>query len=81
MVPRHPIPRPRQRSTRLDNRWDRLPGGRKTLLHHKSSSEGWSSVDGTLLDTAPGLDCDLTAILSERHECHTLPRWREGLCA
>lgn len=81
MVSRDPIPRPRQRSSRLDNRWDRLPGERKLLINYKDSFEGWISVGGTLLDTAPGLDRDLNAIISERHERHALSSWVEGQCA
>ena len=72
MVPRDPTPRPRQLSTRLDNRWDRLPGERKPLINYKESFESRISVGGTLLDTARGLDRDLNAIVSERHEYHTL---------
>ena len=73
MVPRHPIPPPRQRSTRLDNRWGYVSGERYPLINHKGSFEDWISAGGTLLDIAPDLDCDLNAIVSERHECHTLP--------
>ena len=73
MVPRHPIPPPRQRGTRLDNCWDRLAGEWKPVINYKGSFEDWISTGGTLLDTAPGLDCDLSTLISERHERHTLP--------
>lgn len=80
MVPRYPIPRPRQRSTRLDNCWHHPAGEWKRLIEYENSVDDWSSVDSTLLGSAPGLDWDLNAIGSERHQRHDIPPWLEGQC-
>ena len=81
MVPRHPIPRARQRSTRVDNCWHHPLGEWKRLIEYKSSFENRNSVDNTLLDSTPIVDCILSTATSERHERHDMPPGLEGQCA
>lgn len=69
---RYSIPSPRQRSTRLDHRWDRVPGEWKHLIDYKSSLEAWGCVGSDLLVSTPCLDNDINAFTSERYHSHDL---------
>lgn len=78
MVSRPPIPSPRQRRTRLDNRWGRLPGEWKLIIKHKSPLEDWGSVGRALLGSAPHLDSGLNVFIPDRYERRHLSRWLKG---